>query len=510
MQGTSVRDVAADGSFSLAPPSNLVKGFPNKAPPRTSRFGTSPFAHHSTRAAYNQNKHEARPRLTPPPSKASSSDSAKSGPKVPGLKTLPENRGGGTPAIGLTAAPSRLDPEPFRHALASWYRKHARALPWRGIRNPYATWLSEIMLQQTRVATVLDRYTLFLERFPTVAALAAAPEDDVLALWSGLGYYRRARMLHRGAQFVVRELAGELPRSASVLRTLPGVGEYTAAAIASIAFGESIAVLDGNVERVLLRLIGLPESKSANTRALLLATANTLVPPAASPRSRANPPGDHNQAMMELGATICLPRAPLCLQCPVLAFCRTRGEHTTSTRKPLLSRPIACLLATRKHGTRTEVLLVRRAINASLMPGMLELPPLPLDAVVNREPILRLRHSITDTNYYVEVFAEPATGAPPPSQQELDANTDNPPLPFTSETLIEDNDNEDAVYIAPQNEVGRGTSLQREIPASEADLRWLPTLRLPDQPLTGLTRKVLQRLGLMRMPAVRVGPGKSV
>ena len=129
-------------------------------------------------------------------------------------------------------------------------------LPWRGIRNPYATWLSEIMLQQTRVATVMDRYSEFLQRFPTIAALAAAPEEDVLALWSGLGYYRRARMLHRGAQFVERELGGVLPRSAVELRTLPGVGEYTAAAIASIAFGESVAVLDGNVERVLLRLLG--------------------------------------------------------------------------------------------------------------------------------------------------------------------------------------------------------------------------------------------------------------
>ena len=144
----------------------------------------------------------------------------------------------------------------FRRWLGAWYRESARKLPWRGVEDPYATWLSEIMLQQTRVATVIDRYQEFLRRFPTIHDLAVAEEEDVLALWSGLGYYRRARMLHRGAQFVDREFGGKLPRSAVKLRTLPGVGEYTAAAIASIAFGESVAVLDGNVERVLLRVLG--------------------------------------------------------------------------------------------------------------------------------------------------------------------------------------------------------------------------------------------------------------
>src|ERR1700761_6243961 len=124
----------------------------------------------------------------------------------------------------VTALP--LDPEAFRPQLATWYREHARKLPWRGVHDPYATWLSEIMLQQTRVATVIERYGEFLRKFPTLHALAAAKEDDVLALWSGLGYYRRARMLHRGAQFVDRELDGKLPHTAAELRTLPGVGEY--------------------------------------------------------------------------------------------------------------------------------------------------------------------------------------------------------------------------------------------------------------------------------------------
>ena len=448
-------------------------------------------------------------------------------------------------------------------------------LPWRGVRNPYGTWLSEIMLQQTRVATVIERYSEFLRRFPTLADLAAAPEDDVLALWSGLGYYRRARMLHRGAQFVVRELDGVLPGNAVALRTLPGVGEYTAAAIASIAFGQSIAVLDGNVERVLLRLLGRPEDKAAAARAVLLRTANDLVPPAPTRRSRSsrttpktdppmkaepnpqadtqtstppNPPGDHNQAMMELGATICLPRAPLCLQCPVFAFCQTRGAHPTAARPALRSRHVAHLLTTRKRGVRTEVLLERRSATASLMPGMLELPPLPLEAAEGREPVLRLRHSITNTNYYVEVYAEGAPGVAPEAELLLDgevaegnvfatpaetnvAETANPnlatetdpasaapgllvapalsaaPALFAAETNRRRALLAEAVGTVFEGEpgaLGAHRSLRGEIPAAESDLLWCPTHRLYGEPLTGLARKALQRMGLMPMDAVRV------
>ena len=420
-----------------------------------------------------------------------------------------------------------LEPAAFRKALSGWYRKHARVLPWRGIRNPYATWLSEIMLQQTRVATVMDRYSEFLQRFPTIAALAAAPEEDVLALWSGLGYYRRARMLHRGAQFVERELGGVLPRSAVELRTLPGVGEYTAAAIASIAFGESVAVLDGNVERVLLRLLGLPEERSAIARATLLRTAYELVPPAPARRNaKANPPGDHNQAMMELGATICLPRAPLCLECPVLRFCRTRGEHATGARPALRSRHVACLLATRKRGPTTEILLERRPAQASLMPGMLELPPLPLDAVGGREPILRLRHSITNTNFYVEIYAEAAPGvAPSPDDadelQDLlpQAPADLPQSPtslplFTDDPSLKPAADEELPFEAdpnsPNPHLTTRPSLQQAIPAAPGDLAWHTPYRLLDLPLTGLARKALQRLGLMPMQRVHVGESRRM
>src|SRR5580692_12460627 len=135
----------------------------------------------------------------------------------------------------------------FRQALAAWYRRHARPLPWRATSDPYRIWVSEIMLQQTRVAAVVDHYNEFLRRFPTLVSLALAPEADVLAAWSGLGYYRRARMLHKAAQFIMLEREGRLPVGSVELRTLPGIGEYTAAAIASIAFGEAVAVVDGNV-----------------------------------------------------------------------------------------------------------------------------------------------------------------------------------------------------------------------------------------------------------------------
>ena len=334
-----------------------------------------------------------------------------------------------------------------------WYRDTARELPWRGIADPYRTWVSEVMLQQTRVAAVIEHYERFLRLFPTVLALALAPETEVLAAWSGLGYYRRARMLHRAAQFLVSERGGMIPESSTELRTLPGIGEYTCAAIASIAFGESIAVVDGNVERVLLRITGKPEDTTAAGTAFVRRQAAELVPKKrfslAAPA--VNAAGDHNQAMMELGATICLPRGPLCLQCPVYDLCQTRGEHKTAPRGQQRSRPAAFLLATRKRGTATEVLLERRDAEASLMPGMLELPPLPLDAVEGREPIMRLRHSITFTNYYVEIYA--LTASDP--------------------------------------------GLLKSVPARASALSWYALNRMGELPLTGLARKALLRANLM-------------
>jgi A/G-specific adenine glycosylase len=298
--------------------------------------------------------------------------------------------------------------------------------------------------------------------------LAIADEEDVLALWSGLGYYRRARMLHRGAQFVDREFGGKLPRSEVKLRTLPGVGEYTAAAIASIAFGESVAVLDGNVERVLLRVLGQAEQKGSKARARLTDAAHNLMPAASRKSSGENAPGDHNQAMMELGATICLPRAPLCLQCPVMELCRTRGEHVTGARAKMQSRTVAHLLALRKSGVATEVLLERRPADASLMAGMLELPGLPVGATMGREPVLRLRHAITNTNYYVQVFSEGAASKEAANEAEV------------------------------------VSALMEKVLAAKGDLKWVTTTKLGQQPLTGLARKTLQRLNLMAVPQVTI------
>src|ERR1700733_12636066 len=236
----------------------------------------------------------------------------------------------------------------FRRRLGAWYRENARALPWRGVGDPYATWLSEIMLQQTRVAAVIDRYTEFLQRFPTIAALAAAEEPEVLALWSGLGYYRRARMLHRAAKVVAAELGGAMPHTAVDLLALPGVGAYTAAAVASIAFEEPVAVVDGNVARVLARVAGWSAAEAGFATAVRT-FAGALVDPGR--------PGDFNQGMMELGATVCLPRAPLCLGCPWQPWCRTRGEHPVAARPAQQQQHSARMVWLQGTGARQRVRL---------------------------------------------------------------------------------------------------------------------------------------------------------
>ncbi|HEY1960326.1 MAG TPA: A/G-specific adenine glycosylase [Polyangiaceae bacterium] len=202
-----------------------------------------------------------------------------------------------------------------RAALLAWYRRARRDLPWRRTRDPYAIWVSEVMLQQTRVETVVPYWQRFLAELPTVHALAEAPLDRVLALWSGLGYYRRARLLHRGARDVAENWRGELPRDAASLQSIAGIGRYTAGAIASIAFGEAAPIVDGNVARVLSRLDALEEDPAspAGKRALWKR---------AEELARGESPGDLNQALMELGATVCIPKNPTCDACPLRADCR--------------------------------------------------------------------------------------------------------------------------------------------------------------------------------------------
>lgn len=311
----------------------------------------------------------------------------------------------------------------FVERMLAWYDSHARDLPWRRNRDPYRVWLSEIMLQQTRVAAVLEHYRIFLKRFPTVQKLAAAREASVLAAWSGLGYYRRARMLHAAAKLVVKEYGGHFPDNSRALIQLPGIGRYTASAIASIAHAEPTAVVDGNVERVLGRFLGKKMNGESTWRA-----AEALLD-----RTR---PGDFNQAMMELGATVCVPREPKCLLCPVTDLCKTRGGLPRArTAAPQKKREIHFGLA-RRDG---QVFLIQRKRDESLMPGMWELPR--LSDSRDASPLLALRHSITVTDYAVRVME----------------------------------------LASPDEQEGV----------------WIATSRLPSLPLTGLARKILRRVEML-------------
>lgn len=331
----------------------------------------------------------------------------------------------------------------MRTELLSWFQRNKRDLPWRRIQDPYAIWVSEIMLQQTRVAVVIERWKAFLERFPNVETLAAAHEQDVLALWSGLGYYRRARMLHKAAQTVVAENAGRMPLSSVELRKLPGIGSYTAAAIASIAHNEPVAVVDGNVERVLSRIRGW-ESHDPIGEAAVRRKVEEFSAALVDPRHS----GDFNQAIMELGATVCTPRNPQCLVCPWAAECRTLGEHKTPRRAAMTNREIACALVLRESEAGTLVLLEQRAESNTVMPGMWELPAIAkVDAELKET--MTVRHAIMQVNYIVRVHS-------------LDPN---------------------------------------EIAANAPQQRWFSLGEASAMALTGLARKVLVRVGLLKTAA---------
>jgi len=254
--------------------------------------------------------------------------------------------------------------------LLAWYDVAARTLPWRSppgeAADPYRVWLSEVMLQQTTVATVRPRFAAWVERWPSVAALAAADEADVMAAWAGLGYYARARNLVKAARAVVAEHGGAFPGTEAELRALPGLGAYTAAAVAAIAFGERAVVVDANVERVVARLFAIPTPLPA-ARPAIRAAADTITPDARA--------GDFAQAMMDLGATICTPRRPRCLLCPLRADCRAHAagiEETLPAKAAKKARP-------QRYGTifwlerDGRVLLVRRP-DKGLLGGMRALP----------------------------------------------------------------------------------------------------------------------------------------
>jgi A/G-specific adenine glycosylase len=252
--------------------------------------------------------------------------------------------------------------------ILAWYGAAARRLPWRGNPDPYAVWVSEVMLQQTRVEAVAPFFESWMRRFPSVADLAAASEQEVLLAWEGLGYYGRARSIHRAARVLVREHDGRLPGDLTALRALPGVGRYTAAAIASIAFGQDAAAVDGNVRRVLARVFDLetPADSPAGARALEALAQEHL------PSGRA---GEYNQAMMDLGATVCLPRRPACSLCPVEGLCKARALGLQDRRPVRRPRPpiphfVVTAAVLRRNG---RVLLAKRP-SQGLLGGLWEFP----------------------------------------------------------------------------------------------------------------------------------------
>ncbi len=355
----------------------------------------------------------------------------------------------------------------FKTALLRWYDDNRRDLPWRKTRDPYRIWVSEIMLQQTRVAAVLGHYRLFLKRFPNVRALAAASESSVLAAWSGLGYYRRARMMRECAQHIVAEHRCRFPRSSKELQTLPGIGRYTAAAIASIAFAEPIAVLDGNVERVLQRLAG----RSLTTKDLWRRAQSSLS------ESR---PADFNQSMMELGALVCTPHQPKCSTCPIRKWCTTQGEVShTIPRQSQFRKEIWCVLDQRKRDIR----LVQRPANSSLMAAMWELPQTSPKPSIFDESAEGASAWAQETTNSREKAAKrrkitvhgASRGSPAPDAPDVKARNNTHWQTFRHSITVTSY----TVHV-----------IRAAAPRTKG--AWIPISDLPQIPLTGLTRKILK------------------
>jgi A/G-specific adenine glycosylase len=321
-----------------------------------------------------------------------------------------------------------------RRALLAWFRRHARDLPWRRTRDPYAIWVSEVMLQQTQVATATPYYERFLARFPDVQALADAPLDAVLAAWAGLGYYRRARFLHAGAQSVVRDHAGRVPSEPAAFGALPGVGRYTMGAVLSMGFGLPLPVLDGNVARVFSRWLAEPLAvrRPADARRLW-DHATAAMPGGRHPAAPHPDAGDWNQALMELGATVCTPRAPACPRCPVRRWCAADAAGRVAEFPPVAARRAPetvrrALVLVRDRGAR--VLLVRH--EGALLTGLWEPPGADVPPAADPRPALRaalaaagirrsrlkdtgvrVPHTITHRRLVVEVWTAALTGPAP-------------------------------------------------------------------------------------------------
>ena len=255
-------------------------------------------------------------------------------------------------------------------ALLSWFDRNKRDLPWRRNRNPYATWISEIMLQQTRVDTVKPYFERWMERFPDIRTLAEADEQDVLRLWEGLGYYSRARSLHKAAKVIVSKYGGQLPDDPAELRKLPGIGDYTAGAIASIGFGKPAAALDGNIRRILARYYDIADPvRIPQTEKLLWQLAEESLD-----RDR---PGDYNEALMDLGSAICLPENPKCLLCPIAADCQARQNGTAAERPVMIkAEPVPHYIVTAAviRDESGEKFLLTKRPPKGLLGGLWEYP----------------------------------------------------------------------------------------------------------------------------------------
>ena len=274
----------------------------------------------------------------------------------------------------------------FRKHLLGWFRQYQRDLPWRRTKDPYRIWLSEIMLQQTRVTAVIPYYQRFLERFPDVHALASAPQEEVLRLWSGLGYYTRARNLQHAAQEIVAKHGGVFPRDEKDALALPGIGRYTAAAILSIAYGAKHAVLDGNVARVLARIFAVRgDLRDAKRWRSLQQSADALLD--------SNSPSDWNQAMMELGATLCTPQSPQCLLCPLTRFCQARKLG------------IAESLPARRKKRATEIVTLAAAVLLDPRGRTLLLPPPKLSRAATQGPARSSKSASSDVPDQAEISA---------------------------------------------------------------------------------------------------------
>jgi A/G-specific adenine glycosylase len=308
-------------------------------------------------------------------------------------------------------------PQEFRDVLLKWFKNYQRKMPWRGIQDPYLIWVSEVMLQQTQVKKVVEYYNRFIERFPDVQKLAAAPLQDVLKVWEGLGYYARARNLHKSSKIVVKDFNGEIPSDYAAFRKLPGVGDYSAAAVQSIAFNAPYATVDGNIKRVLARLflMDVPLNDVSSTKHFQQ-KADFLL--------EREVPGIFNQAMMELGATVCRPQSPTCLVCPVNQFCEAfnTGRQVEFPRR-LKTEPVPeHYIATGVIYKASEVLIIQRPLDG-LLGGLWEFPNGQIAenetaeaacirhisdvvnlSVTNLKYLTRVKHAFTHFKIVVDVF----------------------------------------------------------------------------------------------------------